>query len=107
MLFPTYRAAEECFRYMMRFSNQDLSSTISIVRFVVQGSIKSLQENRGDVVMEVDAVIFSPDLWKLAKSFWQNAGMGVSSRYASRILELIQEGNSLSQQPSDSRANLV
>lgn len=35
---------------------------------------------------ELHALFFSPNLWKLAKAFWQHAGTGISSRYAEMIL---------------------
>ena len=76
-------------------------------RFITQGHITSLHGSGHSIVLEVNAVVFSPDLWKLAKSFWQYAGMGVSSRYVDRVLELIQEGNALSLQRPCSGLDLV
>lgn len=36
-------------------------------------------------------MLFPPQSWKLAKSCWQHAGMGVSSRYAERCFTLLDQ----------------
>lgn len=96
MLFPTLRAGEECVKYMARLADEhNTPSNLRIAPFVVQGHHNALRRERYELRMEVVAVIFPPELWKLAKSFWQNTGMGISSRYAERIIGLIREGNSL------------
>lgn len=96
MLFPTLRAGEECVKYMARLADENFTpSSLRIAPFVVQDHHNELRGACNELRMEVVAVVFPPELWKLAKSFWQNTGMGISSRYAERIIGLIREGNSL------------
>ena len=45
--------------------------------------------------VELYAVFFGPEFWKIAKSFWQHAGMGISSRYADMILGRLAAGSEL------------
>ena len=90
ILLPTARSAKECLRYIRKYAlqNQDISR-ITTVHFV----IKPLDNDDG--THELHAALFPPDLWKVAKSFWQNTGMGISSRYANMILARLVHGNTL------------
>ena len=88
MLFPTVRTSNECLRHIKKHAPEDQdTSGIAVVHFELKPS-----EDVHEDIYGLHAVLFPPELWKIAKSFWQNAGMGISSRYAESILEKIQKG---------------
>lgn len=76
MLFPTARTVNEAAAFVRRFAEKDgiLSALkVKVVHFNLEG--------KGGIDT-LHALFFSPPLWKIAKLFWQNTGMGISSRYA-------------------------
>jgi len=78
MLFPTSRAANECRAYITR--RQAIREEASRV------IVKVIQDSENHLAIHV--AFFPPELWKLAKSFWQHTGMGISSRYAEACLSI-------------------
>ncbi|KAH8118706.1 pyridoxal phosphate-dependent transferase [Phellopilus nigrolimitatus] len=83
MLFPTARTAEECSSYLIRYAQNKHPSAIRVIHFGLFCASSETCDSRA----ELHLIRFPPDIWKLAKSFWQNTGMGISSRYADRILQ--------------------
>jgi cystathionine gamma-synthase len=84
MLFPTRRTARECAlfleRYMVKSGHGKDVAVLSVVLHIPDQTVDDHQ---------LHAVIFPPAGWKLAKSCWQHAGMGISSRYAEACLSLL------------------
>jgi cystathionine gamma-synthase len=82
LLFPTIEAANECISYLTRYADHsgDPQSVFKVISFNMVDSMPT-QEH-----VELHVVFFPQNSWKIAKSFWQHAGMGVSSRYAETCL---------------------
>ncbi|KAI5118022.1 hypothetical protein M0805_004887 [Coniferiporia weirii] len=89
MLFPTARTGEECISLLKRYMPADIFPAVQLVHF----KLVLAAEVGGEA--ELHAVLFPPDHWRTAKSFWQHAGMGISSRYADRLLEALASGHEL------------
>ncbi|KAL5530065.1 STR2_2 [Sanghuangporus sanghuang] len=89
MLFPTERTARECIPYMKRMEPR---SSAQMIHFELHSETDAPPPESG---VELYAVFFRPELWKIAKSFWQHAGMGISSRYADMILDQLEAGYKL------------
>ncbi|KAI5118023.1 hypothetical protein M0805_004888 [Coniferiporia weirii] len=82
MLFPTARIAEDCSLLIKRYAPSGTPPAIQVVHFELEHKPET----------EFCAVIFPPELFSLAKSFWAQAGLGISSRYADRLLEGLAAG---------------
>lgn len=88
ILFPTAAAAAHCVEYLRRHSAQiqevDPNEFFCAAFHVDDSAIDQAFQ------LEIHGASFPPPFAKLAKSFWQHAGLGVSSRYADRVLSLIE-----------------
>jgi hypothetical protein len=79
MLFPSARPAGECKSYLVRHVDfpEVTHTDFTVNKFELDG-------------LELHVIFFPSQAWKVAKSFWQHAGMGVSSRYAEAYLSRVQ-----------------
>lgn len=99
MLFPTFRVVNEGVSYMWRMTKEEsLLVQIRAVHF-------EIRDAKGTDTLH--AIFFPPELWKLAKTFWQNTGMGISSRYADMLLDRIAQDNALVNVEIPSQSRLV
>jgi cystathionine gamma-synthase len=80
MLFPCARPAGECKTYLIRHVDfpEVTHTDFTVNKFELDNGL------------ELHVVFFPSQAWKVAKSFWQHAGMGVSSRYAEAYLSRVQ-----------------
>ena len=87
MLFPTERTVNEAASFVRRFAEKDgVLSTLKVK--VVHFNVEGQQGGTGSL----HAIFFPQALAKLAKAFWQNTGMGISSRQANMILKRLTLG---------------
>ncbi|KAJ3326889.1 hypothetical protein HDU76_012542 [Blyttiomyces sp. JEL0837] len=120
IIFPSRRAAEECRQFIQSRYPIDIPSTpqpklsIRIAELTVKSDhhdhsfLASDPKLRhlGPVVLRI--VIFPADVFRLAKSFWQHSGEGISSRFAEycvKVLESNQKTSDLIKQMSSSGGN--
>src|SRR5271170_3395378 len=89
MLFPTARAAKECIFYMSHQCDRSAGSDTGLRHVYLNVEDPVHTQN----YLELHVAFFPSDLWKLAKSFWQHAGMGVSSRYSEACLSFISQSD--------------
>jgi hypothetical protein len=92
MLFSTSRSAQECVSFIIRHTNNTGTSRekIRIMHTVLVNHANS------DERLWLFVVIFPAPEWKIAKSYWQHAGTGISSRYAEACLRLLSDHNTFS-----------
>jgi cystathionine gamma-synthase len=93
MLFPMASAANECNIHLQRYANRS-GTDFRTIHLAIEDCAHPLQ---------IYAVFFPADTWKVAKSFWQHAGMGVSSRYAEACLSRVSKMVVSQQQPGVDR----
>ncbi|KAG9049960.1 hypothetical protein FS837_008310 [Tulasnella sp. UAMH 9824] len=81
MLVSSAKLADACRSYLLEHSPSPIE-----VR-VVHHALSSSTPNQQDLKLHM--IFFPADSFKLAKSYWQYAGHGISSRRADRCLELL------------------
>ena len=96
MLFPTERAVKIGLDYLQRRSGDGVpNSTFSTAHLILRpGGAQNgciMGEGQKCDAMGLYVLIFPERFWRLAKAFWQH-GLGISSRYAERILEQLGQG---------------
>ena len=94
MLFPTSIVANHCRAFVVQqAAKQNLRFSVRIAQLLLQSDDKIREDPNHSSKSggELHIVLFPADGMKYAKSFWQHAGMGISSRYAERCLSLLPE----------------
>lgn len=81
MLFPTEPIAEECVLFLKQHAPS---------QFYRRVALKDLEHRH----LTLHCVLFPSENWGTAKTFWQNTGMGISSRYAEACLSAISSDDS-------------
>ncbi|EOD48162.1 Cystathionine gamma-synthase [Neofusicoccum parvum] len=79
MLFPSHTVAARCLDFFRKQAPELAPSQIRIVDLVTNPEHKHPEDR---VLPRVSAVLFPKDRFKIAKTFWQHSGEGVSSRRA-------------------------
>jgi len=84
-LFPTTHAAAECAAFIQRYASPFCKhpTDVGVAHFPLDDKTRELA---GRDQLAVYAVIFPPELKKLAKSYWTHTGTGITSRYAEACL---------------------
>lgn len=112
MLFPSATAASQCRDFICakhaeahRAQGARVAEpVVRIVRFGVLaheapegGAVPTLQGDAANATAPImlHVVLFPPDLFPLAKNFWQHTGMGISSRLAEESLRVLAHNRSL------------
>lgn len=90
LLFPSHAPAARC----KEFINTHASESAHQVRVIdlVPLSEKARSEEYTLISPKFSAVLFPANHFKVAKSFWQHSGEGVSSRRAEYCLSLLEKG---------------
>lgn len=90
LLFPSHASAARCKDF---FATQapELGQQVRIVDLVPL-SRRARAEESALISPKLSAVLFPGDDFKIAKSFWQHSGDGVSSRRAEYCLSLFEKG---------------
>ncbi|KAF2660694.1 cystathionine gamma-synthase [Lophiostoma macrostomum CBS 122681] len=102
MLFPSNAIAQRCVQFFVQ-QNPDLKSQVRIIDLVSTAE-KARAEELAIISPKVSAIIFPAVHFKIAKTFWQHSGDGVSSRRAEYCHNLFNKGllvdqGSLSESP--------
>lgn len=87
LLFPTARIAGECIAYLASHSGSSEPYTYQ-AHTVYLPLTSCRQPIFGRHHLELHVVTYPLEIRKLAKSFWQHTGMGISSRYAEVCLSV-------------------
>lgn len=90
MLFPCNRSADQCGRFLKENLPEIQARQVTILSFCKDSSIWSRRKTQFGVDwenLELFAVFYCSSAFRLAKSFWQHTGFGISSRYAVLCLE--------------------
>lgn len=91
MLFPSHAVAARCVHFFRQQAPQLTPRQVRILDLVPNPQ----KERTGDAKRaspKVSAVLFPREHFKIAKTFWQHAGDGVSSRRAEYIHKAFSEG---------------
>ncbi|KAF2144619.1 uncharacterized protein K452DRAFT_325148 [Aplosporella prunicola CBS 121167] len=89
MLFPSHACAARCVDFFRQQAPELTPNQVRIVDLVPNPDHRH-PENR--VQPRVSAVLFPKDRFKIAKTFWQHSGDGVSSRRAEYCHNAFEEG---------------
>ncbi|KDQ51407.1 hypothetical protein JAAARDRAFT_534542 [Jaapia argillacea MUCL 33604] len=89
MLFPTSRIANEGVSFITKYALHPATTTKLTPNAIRHVPILLGTDGRLRDGMELHLVIFPVGEWKIAKQFWQHAGMGISSRYADVCLGIL------------------
>lgn len=97
MLFPGETHALQCERYLRHHAvnNPTILTRTVLLALSTVGAVEQYRRIHWEQA-ELHAVLYPPDLYPLAKDFWQHTGYGISSRYAEFCLGRIDD---LSLQP--------
>jgi cystathionine gamma-synthase len=90
VLFPSNSIAQRCVDFFVQ-QNPDLRSEVRILD-LVPTSEKARAEEVAIISPKISAVIFPAVNFKIAKTFWQHSGDGVSSRRAEYCHNLFNKG---------------
>lgn len=91
MLFPTSAIAQRCRDFFLRQASELGAQQIRVIDLVPR-SEKARSEEFLIISPRVSAVLFPGSHFKIAKTFWQHSGEGVSSRRAEYCESLFDEG---------------
>lgn len=92
MLFPTIRTATEGLSHISKQVGGPSSSLLRVLSLALEDNTVDCEDVSRPirpVHFELHVLLLPACHWKLAKSFWQHAGMGISSRYAEDFLALM------------------
>ncbi|KAF2085326.1 cystathionine gamma-synthase-like protein [Saccharata proteae CBS 121410] len=89
MLFPTHACASRCVDFFRQQAPELGPNHVRIVDFVPDPNHRHPEER---VLPRVSAVLFPKDRFKIAKTFWQHSGDGISSRRAEYFHQAYNEG---------------
>ncbi|KAH7039054.1 cystathionine gamma-synthase [Macrophomina phaseolina] len=89
MLFPSHVVASRCVDFFRKQAPELGPSEVRVVDLVVNPDHKHPEER---VLPRVSAIIFPKDRFKVAKTFWQHSGEGVSSRRAEYCHKAFEDG---------------
>ena len=94
MLFPTKKVAEHCRSFIQhRLNTTGSPGHARLVQvFVCPENRNPGYESIANSSVDLHIVLFSKDLFPIAKEFWQHTGLGISSRLAEKCLSLLTEG---------------
>lgn len=105
MLFPTARIVKEGALYMKKYATDaEVPPSARVHHFELRNKSRT---GPCDAKAELHALTFRPEEWKLAKAFWQHAGMGISSRFSTMILESLSRNCELIEVDESSHSLLV
>ncbi|KAK1968553.1 cystathionine gamma-synthase [Colletotrichum sublineola] len=91
MLFPTPRAARRCLTFVKKYTEASIAADVSVLDFGL-GTAKDVSPLLRSLAPTVSAVVYSPEVFPVAKQYWQHTGEGVSSRRAEFCHGLLKEG---------------
>ncbi|OLN87634.1 Cystathionine gamma-synthase [Colletotrichum chlorophyti] len=91
MLFPTARSARRCLAFIEKNADPSVTSDAAVIDFGLHPSTDDLSLLRS-LSPTVSAVVYSPEVFPVAKQYWQHTGDGVSSRRAEFCHGLLKEG---------------
>ncbi|KAK7719326.1 Cystathionine gamma-synthase [Botryosphaeria dothidea] len=89
MLFPSHAVAVRCIEFFRKQTPELGPNEVRVVDLVTNPEHKHLEDR---VLPRVSAVIFPKDRFKVAKTFWQHSGDGVSSRRAEYCHKAFEDG---------------
>jgi cystathionine gamma-synthase len=93
MLFPTARTANVCLSYISNYADECAHMEIRVINLTIG------DPSENSISLELHAVLFPTQMWKFAKSCWQHAGMGISSRYAEACFSLMAQSSTQNPMP--------
>ena len=91
MLFPSNRAARRCLSFMNSREPALGTAQVEVIDLVLDYS-RAPSETLKKLFPSISAVLFTKELFQIAKQYWQHTGDGVSSRRAEFCHGLFQEG---------------
>jgi cystathionine gamma-synthase len=91
MLFPSSRTAQRCFAFIKSRAIASAVDQVKVVDLVWDRS-QANSETLKKLSPSISAVIFTKELFPIAKQYWQHSGDGVSSRRAEFCHGLFREG---------------
>jgi cystathionine gamma-synthase len=91
MLFPTSAIAGRCRDFFLRHAPELNTQQVRVID-LVPNSEKARSEEFSVISPKISAVLFPGSHFKVAKSYWQHTGDGVSSRRAEYCQSLFDEG---------------
>lgn len=90
MLFPSPNPARRCLEFMRSLDSSISPDQIKIIDLALDTGREEAKK-LVNLSPSISAVIFSVELFPLAKQFWQHSGEGISSRRAEFCHELFEE----------------
>ncbi|KAK5993493.1 putative cystathionine gamma-synthase [Cladobotryum mycophilum] len=88
LLFPTARLANDCRNYLKA---QNEKAIVGILGINFEGQVQLVKDDdttlSEDIPWHTYVVTYPQDMYKHGKAFWQHAGYGVSSRWATFWIE--------------------
>ncbi|GJC87328.1 cystathionine gamma-synthase [Colletotrichum liriopes] len=91
MLFPTPRSARRCLAFVKKHAEAFITADAGVLDFGLDIS-KDVSPLLRSLAPTVSAVVYSPEVFPIAKQYWQHTGDGVSSRRAEFCHGLLKEG---------------
>jgi cystathionine gamma-synthase len=91
MLFPTHTVATRCRAFFLQQAPEVDPQRVKILD-LVPAAEKARSEELAIISPKISAVLFPADYFKVAKSFWQHSGDGISSRRAEYCHALFDKG---------------
>lgn len=91
LLCPSRKIADQCRTFILNRAELAGAPThVRLVQYLIYPEESSAQTHQ---CAELHIVLFPPDIFPIAKQFWQHTGLGVSSRFAEHCLSLLPTGD--------------
>ncbi|TQN65577.1 Cystathionine gamma-synthase [Colletotrichum shisoi] len=91
MLFPTPRSARRCLAFVKKHAEASITADVCVLDFGLDTS-KDVSLLLRSLAPTVSAIVYAPEVFPVAKQYWQHTGDGVSSRRAEFCHGLLKEG---------------
>ncbi|KAK7428654.1 Cystathionine gamma-synthase [Neonectria magnoliae] len=90
MLVPTPKVARRCFDFIRQRVSPELERQLAVIDFALDIS-KDLSALLRKLSPTISAVVFSEEVFPIAKQYWQHTGDGISSRRAEFCHDLFKD----------------
>ncbi|KAK6213017.1 cystathionine gamma-synthase [Colletotrichum tabaci] len=101
MLFPTPRSARRCLAFVKKHAEASITADVYVLDFGLDTS-KDVSLLLRSLAPTVSAIVYAPEVFPVAKQYWQHTGDGVSSRRAEFCHGLLKEGLLVPAEPPQS-----